>query len=123
MLLDLSLGLIETKQTKSSKMITRIWHGRTTLHLAEKYLKFLLEKGTKEYLQTVGNLSVKVLQRKTADCCHFWTVSEWRDMESIKAFAGEKVDTAKYSPEDHHFLLEFEEKVIHCETYPVFMTD
>lgn len=41
-------------------MITRIWHGRTSLENADHYLQFLLHEGTKEYLQAKGNLSVKV---------------------------------------------------------------
>ena len=98
-------------------MITRIWHGRTSLENAGYYLQFLLNDGTKEYLQTKGNLSVKVWQRKEEDSCHFWTVTEWTDIEAIKGFAGENHDKAVYYPEDNGILLEFEERVIHCETY------
>ena len=36
-------------------------------------------------------------------------------MASIRAFAGEGVETAKYYPEDKDFLLEFEPRVIHYE--------
>jgi hypothetical protein len=36
-------------------------------------------------------------------------------MESIKAFAGNDVEAAKYYDEDKDFLLEFESKVIHYE--------
>jgi hypothetical protein len=52
-------------------MITRIWHGRTSLENAGYYLQFLLHDRTKEYLQTKENLSVKVWQREEEDCCHF----------------------------------------------------
>src|SRR5580692_7671184 len=100
-------------------MITRIWHGRTSLEKAEDYLDFLLQNGTKEYLQTQGNLSLKIGRHKEMDCCHFWTITEWSDVKSIKAFAGEDYELAKYYPQDQDFLLEFEEKVIHFETYPV----
>jgi heme-degrading monooxygenase HmoA len=100
-------------------MITRTWHGRTSLQNADNYLYFLLHEGTKEYLQTAGNLSVKVWQHKERDCCHFWTVTEWRDIESIKSFAGEDYEKAKYYPQDEGILLEFEEKVNHYETYSV----
>jgi heme-degrading monooxygenase HmoA len=104
---------------KTLKMITRTWHGRTTLENADDYLQFLLRNGTKEYLQTRGNLSVRVWRRKGKDCCHFWTVTEWEDISSIKAFAGEDYEKAKYYPEDDGFLLGFEEKVNHYETFPV----
>jgi hypothetical protein len=97
-------------------MITRIWHGRTRIENAERYLQFLLGKGTQEYLDTEGNLSVKVWHRPEGDCCHFWTVTEWRDVSAIKYFAGDDYEKAKYYPEDQGVLLEFEERVIHCET-------
>src|SRR6202050_1170130 len=100
-------------------MITRIWHGRTELAKADEYLTFLLHDGTKEYLETDGNLSVKILQRKEKDFCHFWTVSEWSENKSIKSFAGEDYEKAKYYSQDDRFLVEFEERVIHYETYPV----
>jgi len=78
-----------------------------------------LGDGTKGYLQTKGNLSVKVWQQKTQDCCYFWTVTEWADIEAVKAFAGEGYEKAVYYPEDEGILLEFEEKVNHYETFSV----
>ena len=100
-------------------MITRIWHGITTPSDAEHYLRFLLTDGTKEYRQTTGNLSVKVWSRKEKDCCHFYTVTEWKNLEAIKKFAGEDYEKAVYYPEDKGILLEFEETVQHFESYDV----
>jgi len=101
-------------------MITRTWHGKTSLENADYYLQFLLNEGTKEYLQTKGNLSVKVWQKKYKDFCHFWTVTEWTDIEALKGFAGDDYEKAVYYPEDEGILLVFEEKVNHYETYAVF---
>ncbi len=98
-------------------MITRIWHGRTSLQNADRYLQFLFHDGTKEYWQTKGIFSVKIWQQKTKDCCHFWTVTEWKNVECIKGFAGEDYEKAKYYPQDKGILLEFEEKVQHYETF------
>jgi len=100
-------------------MITRIWHGRTSIKDADKYLGFLLNAGTKEYRETPGNLSVKVWQQMDRNCCHFCTVTEWESIDAIKAFAGEDYEKAVYYPEDDGILLEFEEKVNHYETYDV----
>jgi len=41
-------------------IITRIWHGRTSLENADYYLNFPLHEGTKGYTDTAGILSVKV---------------------------------------------------------------
>jgi heme-degrading monooxygenase HmoA len=100
-------------------LITRIWHGKTSLASADHYLQFLLGDGTKEYLQTKGNLSVKVWRRKEKGYCDFWTVTEWADIDAVKSFAGEEYTKAKYYSEDEGMLLEFEENVIHCETFHV----
>jgi heme-degrading monooxygenase HmoA len=100
-------------------MITRVWHGRTALQNASSYLDFLLNKGTRGYLETRGILSVKVWKRLANDSCHFYTVTEWENIEAIKSFAGENYEKAVYYPEDSGILLEFEENVTHYETHQV----
>lgn len=98
-------------------MITRIWHGRTAAKDAGVYLNYIRETGLKEYLETPGNLSAKILRRIEGDVCHFYTVTEWKDLESIIGFAGADYQKAKYYPADQKYLLEFEEEVAHYETY------
>lgn len=100
-------------------MITRVWHGRTALEHADSYLSFLLTKGTADYKKIPGNLSVRVWRRIDVDCAHFYTVTEWDDMASIREFAGEHYDKAVYYPEDRGILLEFEEHVSHYESHIV----
>jgi len=46
---------------------------------------------------------------------HFMTFTIWKDLASIRGFAGEPVDRAKYYPEDERFLLEFQPTVQHFE--------
>jgi len=96
-------------------MITRMWHGRVPTSKAEAYRKFLNEHAIPDYQSVAGNLSVHILERTEGEITHFITLTFWKDMESIKAFAGEDVETAKYYPEDKDFLLEFEPKVVHYE--------
>lgn len=98
-------------------MITRIWHGRTKAEHADIYLEYVKSTGIMDYKKTAGNLSVKILRRTEDQITHIWTVTEWTDLESIKKFAGENYEKARYYPEDSKYLLEFEEKVIHCETF------
>jgi len=98
-------------------LITRTWHGRTKAEHADIYLRYIEETGVKEYKETPGNLSVTILRRIEGDICHFWTVTKWDSIESIKQFAGDDYEKAKYYEEDKQYLLDFEEKVIHCETF------
>ena len=98
-------------------MITRIWHGRTKKSDAEKYREFVVETGISDYKSVNGNLGAQIWQRDEGDITHICTVSWWRDYESIKAFAGEDYEKAKYYEEDKRYLLEFEPKVMHYETF------
>lgn len=100
-------------------MITRVWHGRTRLSHADSYLQFLLTKGTSDYKKVNGNISVRVWRRIDTDCAHFYTVTEWDNIDSIKKFAGEQYDKAVYYPEDQGILLEFEEHVTHYDSFQV----
>ena len=98
-------------------MIVRIWHGRTKAKDTEAYRQFVVETGIKEYTSTHGNLGAQIWQRQEGDITHIWTVSWWQDFESIKAFAGDEIEKAKYYAEDKKYLLEFEPTVAHCEAF------
>lgn len=99
------------------KKITRIWHGTTKAEHAEEYTTFVTDTGLSDYKTIAGNLSVKLLRSIEGDVCHFLTVTEWNSYESIKAFAGNDYQKAKYYPGDEKYLLEFEELVVHYETF------
>ncbi len=99
------------------KKITRIWHGITKSEHQAEYLNFVEESGIKDYRSVTGNLSTKILTRVEGSICHFLTVTEWDSYDSIKKFAGEDFEKARYYPGDEKYLLEFEEKVTHFETY------
>lgn len=98
-------------------MITRIWHGMTKAHHADEYLQYVEDTGMKDYRDVKGNLSAKLLRRIDGDVCHFLTVTEWDNYESIKGFAGDDYEKARYYDRDKEFLLEFEELVQHFETH------
>jgi heme-degrading monooxygenase HmoA len=97
--------------------ITRIWHGRTRAEHADVYLRYIEETGMDAYKSTPGNLSAKVLRSIQGNICHFLTVTEWDSIGSIKTFAGEQYEQARYYSEDKRYLLELEEYVMHYETF------
>lgn len=98
-------------------MITRIWHGRTNTEHAATYRQYVADTGMKDYTDIPGNLGAQIWQRQEGDITHIWTVSWWDNYESIKAFAGDDFEKARYYEEDKKYLLEFEPTVLHCETY------
>ncbi len=97
--------------------ITRIWHGTTKAEHADDYLKYVEEKGLSDYRNVKGNLSANILRRIDGTICHFLTITEWDSYESIKKFAGQDFEKARYYAEDKKYLLEFEEFVSHYETF------
>ena len=94
-------------------MIVRMWHGKVPTAKAGAYREILNARAIPDYQSVEGNLSVHILERTEGAVTHFITLTFWRDIESIKAFAGDEVETAKYYPEDKDFLLEFEPNVVH----------
>ena len=96
-------------------MVVRIWRGRVPREKAEAYAHFLAERAVPDYRSVPGNLGVYVLRRELGEAVEFSTLTFWRDLEAVKAFAGEDYERAKYYPEDKDFLLDFPEEVEHFE--------
>ncbi len=96
-------------------MVVRIWRGRVPRKKADAYARFLAERAVPDYRSVPGNLAVYVLRRDLEDAVEFTTLTLWRDLEAIRAFAGEDYARAKYYPEDRDFLLDFPPFVEHHE--------
>ena len=96
-------------------MIGRRWHGRVTPAKADDYLKLMAEVGLPDYRSTAGNRGAWCLHRRDGDVVHVEMFTLWRDWESIRRFAGEDVEVAKYYDFDADYLLELEPRVTHFE--------
>jgi heme-degrading monooxygenase HmoA len=96
-------------------VIARLWHGRVPHSKAERYRAFLRARAVPDYRAVPGNLSVQILERAEGEVTHFVTLTTWESLATIRGFAGEDIEVAKYYPEDREFLLEFEPTVVHYE--------
>lgn len=94
-------------------MVARMRNGRAPASKA--YREFVTGRAIPVYQSAEGNLSVNILKRTEGDVTRFITLTFWKDMESIKGFAGKNVEVPQYYPEDKDFLLEFEPSVVHYE--------
>ena len=92
-----------------------MWHGRVPASKAAAYREFVNGRAIPDYRSVPGNLSVHILERAEGEVTHFITLTFWDSLDSIRAFAGEDLEKAKYYPEDAAFLLEYEPRVVHYE--------
>lgn len=90
-------------------MIVRMWHGMVATSKADEYADFMQERAAPDYSSVPGLKKLMFLKSVQDDVAHFLLVTHWDSMESVKKFAGERPEKAKYYPEDDDFLLEKEE--------------
>ena len=102
-------------------MISRTWHGRVPASRANEYYEYLRRTGIPDYQATPGNRGVLVQRRIEGDIAHFFLTTLWDSVDSIKTFAGEAFERARYYPADDDYLLEREDCVTHAEVLMVTM--
>ncbi len=90
-------------------MIIRMWHGIVDAAKADEYAEFMKQRAAPDYGSVDGLKKLLFLRRNEDEIAHFLLVTHWDSMESVKKFAGERPEKAKYYPEDDEFLLEKEE--------------
>jgi heme-degrading monooxygenase HmoA len=71
------------------------------------------QSGLVEYRNTPGNAGAYILLRVEDQIARVYTLSFWDSLDSIRAFAGDPIDTARYFPEDDRYLLERKPTVQH----------
>jgi heme-degrading monooxygenase HmoA len=99
----------------SSRIIARIWHGRTVASKADAYEKYLNDAGVSKIQKVPGNLGVEVLRRNQGGMTDFVVISYWTSLDAVKNYAGS--DYAKVRPleRDREFLVDPEPEVAHYE--------
>ena len=90
-------------------MIVRMWQGRVDSSKSDEYAEFMKQRAAPDYSSVDGLQKLLFLRKNEKDVAHFLLVTYWDSMESVKKFAGEQPEKAKYYPEDDQFLLEKEE--------------
>jgi len=91
-----------------SMPIMRLWHGEVSIEKADDYEKFMIKKAAPDYSSIDGLLNLYFQRKDEATKAHFLLATIWDSLESIKKFAGEEPEIAKYYLEDDDFLLEKE---------------
>jgi len=95
----------------------RLWHGKVAIEKADEYEKFMTTRAVPDYSSVEGLLKLYFQRKNENTVAHFLLVTIWDSLESVKKFAGDNPEIAKYYPEDDDFLLEKEK---HVSMYEVF---
>ena len=97
--------------------VIRLWHGRVPIEKADEYERFLIERAAPDYGSVEGLQKMYFTRKDEGNVAHFLLITVWDSLESIKRFAGDELELAKYYPEDDDFLLEKEK---YASIYRVF---
>lgn len=97
--------------------IMRLWHGQVAVEKADDYEKFMIERAAPDYGSVEGLLKLYFQRKNEEKKAHFLLVTIWDSIESVKKFAGNNPEIAKYYPEDDDFLLEKEKYVSMYEVF------
>lgn len=94
-------------------MIARIWRGKVPRAKADPYFQLMRDVGAEDYRRCSGNRGVCCLRRDVDDLSEVTLITLWDDIDSIRDFAGDAVETAKYYDFDPDYLIDLPERVEH----------
>lgn len=86
-------------------MIVRTWHGCVPLKHAGDFAKHLEKTGVEHSRSIAGNIGAYVRRETQGDWEHFFLATYWKDLQSVKTFAGENYHVAVTYPDDEQFEL------------------
>ena len=93
-----------------------MWRGWTTPAAADDYQRFLLEELFPSMRGIPGFLGADVLRRDEGDETAFVTVTRFRSLDDIRAFAGDDIDLPVIEPRAAELLARYERAAVHYAT-------
>lgn len=97
--------------------IMRIWRGEVPTQRAAEYLARMTPTAMSDYRRVHGNRGAWVLSRSNGAVTEVATLSLWESLESIRAFAGDEPERARYYDFDPAYLTSLPETVEHWEVH------
>ena len=97
-------------------MISRHWRGLAKAARADAYVEHLQMEIFPEMRKLPGFRGASIMRRDRVERgVEFLIVSEWDNLDSIRAFAGEDVEASVVPQEVREMLIEFDQVVRHYE--------
>ena len=95
-----------------------MWRGWTSPEAADDYQRFLLDELFPSMNDIPGFLGAEVLRRRDGDEVAFVTLTRFRSIDDIRAFAGAQVDRPVIEPRAAELLAHYEQRAVHYATLP-----
>jgi heme-degrading monooxygenase HmoA len=102
-------------------MVSRIWHGWTTPHNADRYEALLKEEifVAIEGRRIPGFRGIQLLRREHESEVEFVTIIQFDSLDSVREFAGEDYEAAYVPAKARAVLSHFDERSAHYEVRTV----
>jgi heme-degrading monooxygenase HmoA len=94
-------------------MIARIWKARAAPERASEYAAYLQSTVVPDLAAIHGYRGVTLLERDRDRVVEVTVITWWDSLESVRAFAGEAVETAVVHDTAARMLLDFDQDVAH----------
>lgn len=106
-----------TEEGEKRKMISRIWHGWTTLGNAEAYEALLNEEifAGIQGRRIRGFRGIQLLRRRVGEEIEFVTVMVFESLDAVREFAGDDYEAAVVPAKARAVLSRFDERSQHYE--------
>ena len=98
-------------------MISRLWHGWTTLENADAYESLLREEVFHRIAarRLAGYRGIDLLRREIGGTVEFVTIMWFASLEAVRVFAGEDYERAVVPPAARELLLRFDDRSAHFD--------
>lgn len=98
-------------------MISRVWHGWTTLDDADAYERIVSTEVLPEIAarQIAGYRGAHLLRRSLADEVEFITIMWFDSFDAVREFMGDDFEVAHVPPQARAVLARFDERSQHYE--------
>jgi heme-degrading monooxygenase HmoA len=96
-------------------MIARHWRGLVKRDRAAAYIEHLHSQTLPQLVQLAGFHDAKILRRDLPEGVEFLVVTIWESLDSIRAFAGDDVESAVVPPKARDMMIEYEQRARHYE--------
>jgi heme-degrading monooxygenase HmoA len=98
-------------------MIERHWKGIAKRERANEYIAHLQNETFRQIATISGFISAKILKREVKEGVEFLIITEWKNFDAIKSFAGLKIDKAVVPKLVQDIMIQYDDTVSHYETY------